>query len=130
MVYGNQMKKITILNFVHFFIKNVYCQSNYILSEDEKCTFTDNCIKVENGICISCKNNFYLGLDHICNSVEHYIYSNILISSHPTHKECELDYYYNINTKQCLNETEIFKNCKYSDYNGIKLVRCNGNFYL
>ena len=113
-----------------FYEKCLLCQSNYILSEDEKCTFTYNCTKVENGICTSCENNFYLGLDHICNPVEHCIYSDILISSNPTCKECELNYYYNINTMQCLKETEKFKNCKYSDYNGIKCAGCRDNFYL
>ncbi len=106
----------------------IKCKYNTFLSEDNKCTSTDNCVEVENGNCTKCKENFYLGLDHKCSSVEHCIYSNTYTSYSCI--ECEKNYYYNKDTMKCEKETEKYLNCKSTDYDGKYCDECRNNYYL
>ena len=105
---------------------DIYCKKcilGYYLSEDKKCSSTNYCEKVENGICQKCIENYYLGLDKKCTNIEHCIYSY-----YDKCYECEDNYYYNDNDKKCnyINDTK-FKNCKYGkEY----CEECKDDFYL
>ena len=92
---------------------DIYCKKclwGYYLSKDNRCTFTNNCEEVENGICIKCIEDFYLGLDKKCCNVEHCISSNSNFCF-----ECEDNYYYDRYYSKCIyiNEDNYkFQNCK------------------
>ena len=62
------------------------------MGEDYKCSQTENCAQSENGECIKCSKDYYLGNDKKCTNIEHCIYSG----SYYYHlcDECEENYYY------------------------------------
>ena len=100
------------------------CINEYKSSKDFKCTFTSNCLEVENGNCILCEDNYYLGLDHKCSNIEHCIYSE----DDGSCLECEDNYYYNILNKNCSEGIGNFENCKSAERANCSL--CKDNFYL
>ena len=105
--------------------KCTFCDSDYDLSEDFKCTNTKNCALGKNGVCESCQDNFYLGKDNICTNVENCIYSYMYICY-----ECIDNYIYNRKSMKCEEITnENFKNCR-SSSDGTECDYCKANYYL
>ena len=103
----------------------IKCLEGYYLSEDNKCSITENCSEVENGNCIACSDNYYLGLDKKCTNVEHCIYSDNLYRC----EECEDNYCYNMNDNICSLAEGKLKDCKSSEY-GLICKTCKNDFYL
>ena len=97
------------------------------MGEDYKCSQTENCAQSENGECIKCSKDYYLGNDKKCTNIEHCIYSG----SYYYHlcDECEENYYYDSLNMTCKKETENFTNCKFSS-DGTKCTICRDNHYL
>ena len=107
--------------------KCIECEKNYYLGEDYKCSFTENCAESKLGVCFKCAENYYLGYDNYCTRYEHCIYS-----SHYYCLECEDGFYFNRKNKTCYNYTEYreFENCKYSCEYAERCCKCKDNFYL
>ena len=105
--------------------KCINCMDGYELAADEKCSKSKNCLEAENGICIKCEENYHLTLNNICSNIEKCIRSNL-----DSCIECEENYYYNIKEKKCLLETDEFKNCRESEYDGISCKNCKNGYYL
>ena len=72
-----------------------------------KCSNTENCAESENGKCLECKNNYYLGYDNRCTNIEHCIYSG---NSSYACDECEKNYYFDNLNMICEKENKHFKN--------------------
>ena len=104
----------------------IECSLQYFLGEDHKCTSIIYCAESINGTCIECKQNYYLGLDNKCSKIEHCIYSSILDCS-----ECEDTYFYEKNSKKCIKweKNENFTNCIYG-YENKGCEKCKPDFYL
>ena len=100
------------------------CIEYYKLTEDLKCTRTNNCLEAEKGKCILCDQNFTLGLDNKCSYVEHCAYSNDFGDC----LECEDDYYYSKLYGNCSESNEEFKGCKYAEKSFCS--QCKNNYYL
>ena len=105
--------------------KCLSCEYNYNLSEDGKCTMTTNCVEVDKGECLVCAKGYYLDLDSRCTSTEHCIHSENYFEC----KECEDGFYYNKNDKICHKQTEGFKNCKSTSYDGQYCFWCKTGYY-
>ncbi len=103
----------------------IQCEYGYYLGEDNKCSFTKNCLESEEGKCIQCSENYYLGLDSRCTSINHCIYSNLFYEC----LECEKNYYFNLKNKTCMEDEGNFKNCKTSNEKGDLCYICKDNFY-
>ena len=104
----------------------INCELNYYLGEDSKCTNTPNCIESENGKCEKCAEDYHLGLDNICTNVEKCIRSKFTSCI-----ECEDGYYYDTTNKTCKEAKGQFSNCKYScSYDKDKCCECKDNYYL
>ena len=101
------------------------CEIFYFLSEDLKCSNSENCEKAEDGKCEKCIIDYHLGEDNKCNNVEKCIYSNYGVCT-----ECEDGYYYDKPTNKCIEASDIFINCKSSCDTGDKCCECKDNFYL
>ena len=101
----------------------IECISPYKLTQDFKCTPSNNCIEAENGKCILCEDNFHLGLDNKCTNITHCIYSNYFGCL-----ECEENYYYHKLHKNCSKSIGIFENCKSTE--GSYCYECRNNYYL
>ena len=72
---------------------------------------TTRCLDSENGICITCKEGFFLDFDNKCNDIEHCKYS---VPSYPSYscKECDEGYYFDQWKKKCeLEKDSKFENC-------------------
>ena len=68
------------------------------------------CLVAENGKCIKCEENYYLGLDNNCSSIKHCIYSK----NYDDCIECEDNYYFLTLNRTCLEAKDNFENCKIS----------------
>ena len=103
------------------------CIAAHFLSEDNKCSKSDNCMEVDNGKCIQCIEGYHLGLDNICTSVEHCIYTSPYFDSCI---ECEDNYFYDILKHECnLTSLDEFKNCK-NGCEDLYCQECKKNYYL
>ena len=105
------------------------CENDYNLSEDKICTLAKNCAEVdEDGKCILCSENYHLGLDNICTNISHCIYSEVYYDC----KECEDGYYFNTTSKLCLKYIEGFENCKLTTVSGNDTIcyYCKNGFYM
>ena len=106
--------------------KCIECQYGFYLGQlDQKCCNSMNCLKSENGICSECKNDFHLGLDKKCTSVEHCIYTDDYYNC----IQCENNYFYDKGVQKCKLAEGKFKNCKYG-YEDKYCEKCNDNFYI
>ena len=105
-----------------------FCQAciyGYYLGKDGKCAFSNHCSESDLGKCIVCEDNYYLGLDNRCSRIEHCIYSN----QYEECLECDKNYYYNKNMKNCKIAEGKFENCKVGYENG-NCEKCKNDFYL
>ena len=105
--------------------KCIECEKNFYLGEDFKCSFTKNCSESEIGTCLKCSKNFYLGYDNKCTNINHCIYS-----SNDYCLECEDGFYFNRKNKTCYEYNSEYDNCKYSCEFAEKCCKCKDNFYL
>ena len=109
--------------------KCIACENNYFLGEDFKCSSTSNCSESDNGTCFSCSKNYYLDLNYNCTDIEHCIYA-----SHVYYKclECEDGYYYSKKYRQCFkyDNKSKYNNCKYACDQLEQCCGCKDNFYL
>ena len=105
----------------------IECQEDYYVGEDFKCSFTKYCSESELGTCIKCSQNYYLGYDNKCTDTEHCIYS-----SNDYCLECEDGFYFNRKNRTCYeyNNESIYNNCKYSCEFAEKCCSCKNQFYL
>ena len=94
------------------------------MGDDYKCTDIIYCAESMDGICIECRENYYLGLDNKCSKYEHCIYSNSFECL-----ECEDNYYFEKNKKICNEWDNDFYGCKYG-YEDKGCERCKNDFYL
>ena len=99
---------------------------DYTLAKDSKCTRTNYCEEVDNGLCVTCIENHYLDLDNRCTLTEHFIHS----TSYYECEECEDVYYFNYTSKMCLKIQPGFENCKSTDYSWIYSHKGKNNFYI
>ena len=106
--------------------KCIMCENKYILTQDNSCTLSLNCLESKNGICIKCLDGYYLGLDNNCVNTEHCKYSN----TQGECIECENDYYLEAKTYICYPGINQFKNCKKSNIDQKYCEICNNDFYL
>ena len=105
--------------------KCIKCIQNYYIGEDSKCSNSFDCIESKNGICIACRNGYHLGLDNICTNIERCIYTRL-----DSCFECEDGYYFNKLNKTCLEMKDQFLNCRFSCDFEDKCCECKNNFYL
>ena len=114
-------KGFVLIGIDDFFINGVrICKS--LDSED-----LQNCdrINTANGLCIFCKDGFYLNSgDNKCIEVQ-----NCYESNYGKCKKCKKDYYLNKKENKCIKQEGIFTNCEISE-NGDKCDICNEDFYL
>ena len=107
----------------------IECEKNYYLGEDYKCSFTKYCSKSILGKCLNCSKNYYLGYDNKCTNIEHCIFS-----SNDYCLECEDGFYFNRKNKTCNeykdNINSEYNNCKYSCEFAERCCKCKDNFYL
>ena len=108
--------------------KCIECEINFYLGEDFKCSPSRNCSESENGICISCIKDNYLDLDNICSNVEHCIHQTN--DYYNMCLECEDGYYYNKKYKKCFEYNSTYNNCKSSCIQLDQCCECRENFYL
>ena len=104
------------------------CINKYYLGEDNKCSFSKNCVESNNGICKRCKDGYHLGLDNKCTNIEHCIYSNP-DSFFDDCYECDINFYFNKKNNKCIISESIFKNCKRGDED-FYCFECKNDFYL
>ena len=107
--------------------KCVSCENEYYLGEDFKCSSSKNCSESLYGTCLECSQNYYLGYDNKCTVYKHCIYSQ-----NDYCLECEDGFYFNRKNKTCYeyNITSDFNDCKYSCEFAEKCCKCKDNFYL
>ena len=103
------------------------CEIGYFSDENGGCSYTNNCLISENGICLECKNDFYLIEElNFCK----YKYSDDLKYCAEIYNDtgkcflCEEGYYMTSVNKKCTN-TDL---CKKSTF-GI-CTECNTGLYL
>ena len=101
----------------------IQCLDGYILSQDNKCSKTENCAEVFDGICSYCLDNYYLGLDQRCSKIQYCIYSNDI-----TCLECQDNYYFDGSLGICKLGEGNLKNCK-SGYEEWGCEYCKDNYY-
>ena len=102
----------------------IYCGYNTYIGEDNKCAFSQNCKKSVDGKCIECKDNYYLGLDNKCTDVENCIYSDYYHCV-----ECIENYFFHKKIQKCEIAEKNLTNCKNS-YDGEICDECKNDFYL
>ena len=105
--------------------KCLSCEYGFNLSEDGKCTMTTNCVEVDKGECLVCGTGYFLDLDNRCTTTEHCIHSENYYECN----ECEDDFYYNKKDKVCLKQTKGFENCKSTSYDGDYCFWCKTGYY-
>ena len=104
----------------------IKCDNNHYIGEDYKCSDTLYCSESENGKCLVCKDNYFLGLDNFCTDVENCIYSESNRC-----KECDIWYYYDPYFKKCFEMSEEFLNCKVAcEYNSNSCCECKDDYYI
>ena len=101
------------------------CIGGYALSNDNKCTKTENCKNANKGNCTECNDNYYLGLDNKCTNVENCIYSD----NNYNCIECKDNYFFNKFDNKCKFAEGKFENCKYGSEDN-NCERCKNDFYL
>ena len=108
--------------------KCVECEINYYLGEDFKCSPSKNCSESKNGICILCIKDNYLDLDNLCTNIEHCIHQ----SNDGLIKciECEDGYYYSPKYNKCFEYNSKYNNCKFFCIDLDKCCECKDNFYI
>ena len=108
------------------------CVFPYILSDDFKCTVSQNCSVANNEVCEKCQSGYYLSkLDKKCTSVE----NCILVNYNGECLECEDNYHFNSNyldSPFCVpnNDQKKFENCKTSNEEEEFCTSCKKNYYL
>ena len=102
------------------------CENFYHLTEDKKCSITENCAVSKNSLCQKCIDGYYLGLDNKCTDVEKCIYSEESICS-----ECENGFYYDQHDKLCKEAEGNFTNCRINSFYDQGLCDCcKDNYYI
>ena len=104
----------------------INCEDGYKFGKDNKCVSSLYCLESENGNCIKCEEGYHLGLDNRCVNIEKCIYSDIYGGC----LECDNNYYYDSNAKQCFLGINQYKNCKKSDLYDNYCEKCKDDFYL
>ena len=104
----------------------INCEFGYVFGNDNKCVSSLNCLESESGICIKCEEGYHLGLDNKCTNIEKCIYSNSLGEC----TECDNNYYFDRNKKQCFPAINQYKNCKISNLENNYCGKCKNDFYL
>ena len=103
------------------------CVDGYYLAENNICSTSKNCSLAIDGKCTLCPKYLYLTKDFRCIEDNHCIYTN----DKQECIECENNYYFDKLTKTCKTvESDIFKNCKYSDNLGEKCAFCKDDYYI
>ena len=97
---------------------------NYFLSEDNKCSTTQNCEESHLGKCIKCKDNYFFDYDNNCIKTENCKYSNGVECL-----DCIDNYYYDINSSKCKLAQDNYQNCKRA-YEGWFCEICKDDYYL
>lgn len=107
--------------------KCLKCIEGYYLAENNFCSASKNCTIAKNGKCNSCQEGFILNQNSYCVEDNHCI----SVDDNYECNECEDNYYYDKLNKGCkLVESDIFKNCKFSDNSGTKCDSCKSDFYI
>ena len=101
----------------------IQCINQYYLGVDNKCSTTSHCAESDNGKCLACIDNYFLGLDNKCSDVKFCIYSNYF-----TCIECEDNYYFDKKQRKCIKDEGIFKNCKLG-YSDSFCEHCKDDYY-
>ena len=108
--------------------KCILCGENTFIGEDNLCTFSQNCKKSIDGKCIECLDNFHLGLDSKCTDIENCVYS-VYYTDFNSCLECIDGYFFCGKNETCILAENNLKNCKNS-YDGEICDECKINFYL
>ena len=101
------------------------CNSDTYLGEDKKCSFSKNCVESYLGNCTHCVKDYHLGRDNICTNVDKCVHS----SRSFTCDECELGYYYNSSSEECMEEIPGLENCQILDDLN-RCTQCRIDFYI
>ena len=103
------------------------CVEGYYLAKNDFCSSTKNCTLAKEGKCTQCEEGFYLTKDFKCVKDKLCIYTNDKNEC----IECEDNYYYDKSNQVCKPvESDIFKNCKYSDILGERCEFCKSDYYI
>ena len=108
--------------------KCILCGENTYIGEDNKCSFSQYCKKSVDGECIECLDNFYLGLDNKCTEIENCIYS-VYYTDFNSCLECIDGYFFCGKNQTCEIAENNLRNCKNS-YEGEICEECKNDYYL
>ena len=104
----------------------ITCENYYYLTEDKKCSISPNCTISKDSLCLQCIEGYYLGLDHKCIDIEKCIYSHNFVCD-----ECIDGFYYDRFDKICKESIDNFINCKRNAvWEQTQCGACKNNFYL
>ena len=107
--------------------KCIKCTYYTNLGEDNRCSWSKNCVESNKGNCILCSENYHLTLNSKCTDLDKCIYTDFYDSC----LECEDNYYYNRTSKECeIIMSDNFTNCKITSYDGEVCDRCKNNYYI
>ena len=104
----------------------IECESGYSLSEDNKCSLTQNCSETYKGECKRCSQGYYLGIDKKCTKFKHCLKSNLYYDC----IECEEGFHWNIYNHTCEEWGQKFIGCKLLDISGEICSSCKDDYYL
>ena len=109
----------------------IKCVIGYYISDDDKCTITDNCASADNNsTCVACREHYFLGNDSLCSNIEHCLITDT--SYNDTCALCEDGYYFHktLEISECVLADEDFENCKNTDSQGNFCGACKKGYYL